>query len=141
MTVLITRKRQRTSRRHKESGLKIYKDYELVNLKTTLDWKDQSTLVPFNEAFEFPRNQLKLGKLLGSGAFGVVHKGIAKNIRKNEAETVVAVKMLRSGTEDAIMHALITELRIMSRLESHPNVVNLLGAVTRNISKSRFYFL
>jgi hypothetical protein len=43
--------------------------------------------------------------------------------------------MVRSKTNDAAMDALISELKILIYLGSHLNVVNLLGACTKQITK------
>jgi hypothetical protein len=43
--------------------------------------------------------------------------------------------MVRSQTNDAGMDALISELKILIYLGSHMNVVNLLGACTKQITK------
>nr|XP_043069197.1 platelet-derived growth factor receptor alpha-like [Drosophila bipectinata] len=93
----------------------------------------QYTHVP--EVFEIPRHNLKLGKQLGEGAFGVVLKGEAKGIRKDEVSTNVAVKMARRSADSEVMQALMAELNIMIRLGQHLNVVNLLGAITNNVEK------
>lgn len=37
------------------------------------------------------------------------------------------------------MRALMSELKILVHLGKHLNVVNLLGAVTKNVSQSKFY--
>lgn len=37
------------------------------------------------------------------------------------------------------MRALVTELKIMVHLGQHLNVVNLLGAVTKNIAKRKMF--
>lgn len=39
------------------------------------------------------------------------------------------------------MRALISELKIMVHLGQHLNVVNLLGAVTKNITKRKIFLL
>lgn len=72
-----------------------------------------------------------------AGAFGVVIKGVAQGIVPYEEETTVAVKMVKANTDDEIMRALISELKIMVHLGQHLNVVNLLGAVTKNIAKRK----
>lgn len=69
------------------------------------------------------------GKQLGSGAFGVVMKAEAEGICENETVTTVAVKMVRRTTDPTYVRAL------MVHLGKHLNVVNLLGACTKNISK------
>ena len=53
----------------------------------------------------------------------------------------VAVKMVRSEANIAAMEALIGELKILIYLGSHLNVVNLLGACTKQMYKGivRFF--
>lgn len=82
-----------------------------------------------------------LEKQLGSGAFGVVKKAIAKNIIPGEDKTIVAVKMVKKTADNLHIKALATELKIMVHLGQHLNVVNLLGAVTTNVAKSVYYCL
>jgi serine/threonine protein kinase len=81
---------------------------------------------------------------IGAGHFGRVVKAEAVGIRDSCDETpvvqrrkhkTVAVKMVRSQTNDAGMDALISELKILIYLGSHMNVVNLLGACTKQITK------
>lgn len=43
----------------------------------------------------FPYDQLEIGEDLGSGAFGVVKKAVAHNVRADGSSIVVAVKMLK----------------------------------------------
>ncbi|EDV31270.2 uncharacterized protein Dana_GF15271, isoform B [Drosophila ananassae] len=86
--------------------------------------------------FKIPRDTLKLGKQLGEGAFGVVLKGEAKGIRRDESTTNVAVKMAKRSADKKVMDAFMAELKIMIQLGQHVNVVNLLGAVTNNIDKN-----
>lgn len=80
--------------------------------------------------------KIETGKQLGSGAFGVVMKAEARGIRENEPVTTVAVKMVRRTTDSTYVKALASELKILVHLGKHLNVVNLLGACTKNISKS-----
>ena len=40
-------------------------------------------------------------------------------------------------TSKDVLKSLMSELKIMSHLGSHPNIVNLLGAITTNIQRSR----
>lgn len=76
------------------------------------------------------------GKQLGAGAFGRVLKGEAIGI-DSDPITVVAVKMVKSHGNMIALKALTSELKIMIHLGSHLNVVNLLGACTKNISKGK----
>lgn len=80
------------------------------------------------------------GKQLGCGAFGVVMKAEAQGICESDSVTTVAVKMVRRSTESTYIRALASELKIMVHLGKHLNVVNLLGACTKNIAKSLLNF-
>ena len=53
----------------------------------------------------------------------------------------VAVKMVRSEANIAATEALMSELKILIYLGSHLNVVNLLGACTKQIHKGIVRFL
>ena len=77
-----------------------------------------------------------LGVLLGEGCFGRVVLGEAVGVKDSE-ETVktVAVKMIKSITNVAALEALASELKILIYLGSHLNVVNLLGACTKQVHR------
>ncbi|GAB0098867.1 vascular endothelial growth factor receptor 1 [Sergentomyia squamirostris] len=119
----------------KEAGLANFEEGSPEQINPALALDEQADLLPYDKHFEFPREKLKLGKQLGAGAFGVVVKGIAQGILPYEDETTVAVKMVKKNTDNEVMRALISELKIMVHLGQHLNVVNLLGAVTKNIAK------
>ncbi|CAI9532743.1 unnamed protein product, partial [Staurois parvus] len=81
--------------------------------------------------WEFPRDRLKLGKPLGRGAFGQVVEADAFGIDTTGTCKTVAVKMLKEGATDSEYRALMSELKILSHIGHHLNVVNLLGACTK----------
>lgn len=73
------------------------------------------------------------------GCFGRVVKAEAIGLKgSSEIIKIVAVKMARSQTSVAGLEALVDELKILTYLGSHLNIVNLLGACTKNISKGNF---
>ncbi|XP_035392206.1 macrophage colony-stimulating factor 1 receptor [Electrophorus electricus] len=88
------------------------------------------TQLPYNKKLEFPRDKLKLGKILGSGAFGKVVEATAYGLGKEDTVTRVAVKMLKARAHSDEKEALMSELKILSHLGQHENIVNLLGACT-----------
>ncbi|XP_027751089.1 macrophage colony-stimulating factor 1 receptor [Empidonax traillii] len=88
------------------------------------------TQLPYNEKWEFPRNNLQFGKTLGAGAFGKVVEATAIGLGKEDSVLKVAVKMLKSSADTDEQEALMSELKIMSHLGHHKNIVNLLGACT-----------
>lgn len=72
---------------------------------------------------------------MGAGAFGRVVKAQAVGIDGSEPVTTVAVKMVRSHGNMIGLKALMSELKIMIHMGSHLNVVNVLGACTKNVTK------
>ena len=77
-----------------------------------------------------------LGVQLGAGCFGRVVKAEAVGLKDSEEIVkTVAVKMVRSEANVSAMEALISELKILVYLGSHLNVVNLLGACTKQLHK------
>ncbi|XP_067422822.1 macrophage colony-stimulating factor 1 receptor [Emydura macquarii macquarii] len=88
------------------------------------------TQLPYNEKWEFPRNNLQFGKTLGAGAFGKVVEATAFGLGEEDTVLKVAVKMLKSAAHADEQEALMSELKIMGHLGHHENIVNLLGACT-----------
>lgn len=119
----------------KAAGLANFEEGNLESINPDMNLDEQADLLPYNKDYEFPRANLKLGKQIGAGAFGVVIKAVAQGILPYEEESIVAVKMVKKQTDNEVMKALVSELKIMIHLGSHLNVVNLLGAVTKNIAK------
>uniref|UniRef100_A0A8C2JCX0 receptor protein-tyrosine kinase n=1 Tax=Cyprinus carpio TaxID=7962 RepID=A0A8C2JCX0_CYPCA len=88
--------------------------------------------LPYDLAWEMPRDSLVLGRTLGSGAFGRVVEATAYGFGHSQSATKVAVKMLKSTARRSETQALMSELKIMSHLGPHLNIVNLLGACTKH---------
>ncbi|KRJ97851.1 vascular endothelial growth factor receptor 1 isoform X7 [Drosophila yakuba] len=129
---------QKEHKRHlalKAAGLANFEEGAVGHINPDMTLDEQAELLPYNREFEFPRDSLKLGKQLGAGAFGVVLKGEARGIKREEPTTTVAVKMVKATADNEVVRALVSELKIMVHLGQHLNVVNLLGAVTKNIAK------
>ncbi|XP_042348927.1 platelet-derived growth factor receptor beta isoform X1 [Plectropomus leopardus] len=88
--------------------------------------------LPYDLAWEMQRDNLVLGRTLGSGAFGRVVEATAYGLTHSQSSTKVAVKMLKSTARRSETQALMSELKIMSHLGPHLNIVNLLGACTKH---------
>nr|XP_001921760.3 receptor-type tyrosine-protein kinase FLT3 [Danio rerio] len=80
--------------------------------------------------WEFPRENLELGNELGSGAFGMVVQATAYGISKPGVSVQVAVKMLKEKHQAVEKEALMSELKMLTHIGHHENIVNLLGACT-----------
>ena len=74
-----------------------------------------------------------LGKQLGAGQFGRVLQ--AKAVGMGPGNSTVAVKMVKSQVDTTGLSSLASELKILIHLGNHLNVVNLLGACTKNLVK------
>uniref|UniRef100_A0A452GQ08 Platelet-derived growth factor receptor beta n=1 Tax=Gopherus agassizii TaxID=38772 RepID=A0A452GQ08_9SAUR len=87
--------------------------------------------LPYDCSWELSRDKLVLGRTLGSGAFGRVVEATAHGLSHSQSTMRVAVKMLKSTARSSEKQALMSELKIMSHLGPHLNIVNLLGACTK----------
>lgn len=92
----------------------------------------------YNKRLEISMENLFLDErhILGKGAFGIVYKGI---LTKPDGPTVVAIKTVVNTVDVSYFKVLLSELRVMTNLGVHPNIVNLVGAVTSNIENSECY--
>ena len=114
--------------------------------------------LPLDSKWEFPRQQLSLGKSLGEGAFGHVVQAQADGIVKSGVSTTVAVKMLKGiwfidwldgrkagidltdrllfssleGHTDTELMDLVSEMEMMKMIGKHINILNLLGCCTQD---------
>jgi len=84
---------------------------------------------------------IKTGKQLGAGQFGVVVQaqqiGTIRDPGDNKKRQV-AIKMIKSTSDPTALASLVSELKILIHLGPHVNVVNLLGACTKEIVDGLF---
>ncbi|XP_076338931.1 vascular endothelial growth factor receptor 1-like isoform X1 [Tachypleus tridentatus] len=134
-----------TERKYKlEMEFFSYAQFERGNLhllNPNLPLDNQIELLPYDSRWEFPKEQLKLGRTLGQGAFGRVVKAEAVGLEHGETTTTVAVKMLKEHANADQKKALMAELKILILLGRHLNIVNLLGAVTKNVIKGELMMI
>ncbi|KAL5021031.1 hypothetical protein ScPMuIL_000186 [Solemya velum] len=116
---------ERRRRRRSSSDLTVASEYDIYLDK---DW-------------EFPRERLTLGKILGEGAFGRVvlgegvgleHQNATNSSHTKQGTTILAVKMLKDDTTDRDLIEFLQELEIMKQMPRHKNIINLLGCCTQN---------
>ncbi|PAV61296.1 hypothetical protein WR25_13797 [Diploscapter pachys] len=100
--------------------------------------------LPYNKNFELDRKCLEVGHRIGCGQFGKVNEGMLTKARvTDEAATKrrlhVAVKSPLVGTNVTHQKMLADELKIMCAIGKHPNVVTLIGAITKNMKGGELY--
>nr|WOX59908.1 receptor tyrosine kinase PVR1A1 [Carcinus maenas] len=113
---------------------KMFMDGDPNNLNPDIPLEQQAELLPYNTKYEVSRDSIIFDKLLGTGAFGRVYRATALNLRPGEARTTVAVKMMKSRTDCAQLKALRSEVKIMIHIGRHANIVNLLGACSKDLA-------
>ncbi|XP_039528142.1 proto-oncogene tyrosine-protein kinase ROS [Pimephales promelas] len=135
-------------RRHKkkdhgtviQTGLHIHPDVELEYIRGLVGLGNACfaiSAIPAQEEIEalpvFPRECLKLQRLLGSGAFGEVYEGVTvgNQITGVLPDRRVAVKTLRKDASDYEKAEFLKEAHLMSQF-NHPNILRLLGVCLLN---------
>uniref|UniRef100_A0A158P827 receptor protein-tyrosine kinase n=1 Tax=Angiostrongylus cantonensis TaxID=6313 RepID=A0A158P827_ANGCA len=121
----------KTSEGPPPSGLKIPLDQRIYQL-------------PYNRQYELERDNLEIGNRLGCGQFGQVWQGWLSKPRVSDsiaekARLPVAVKGPLVGTNVQHQKMLADELKIMCAIGKHPNVLALIGAITKNMKKGELY--
>ncbi|XP_028404351.1 uncharacterized protein LOC114526994 [Dendronephthya gigantea] len=79
---------------------------------------------------EIPRESLDMKNELGQGEFGMVMKAIWTD-QENNAPLPVAVKTIKDTATENDRKELFKELRLMSEISDHPNIVKMIGACSK----------
>ncbi|CAH1794381.1 unnamed protein product [Owenia fusiformis] len=82
-----------------------------------------NALVLVSDEWELDPKEIKLGSQLGQGAFGRVMTGYHN-------EKKVAIKMLKENCPYSYKDDLMSEIEMLKKLGSHPNIVQFIGACT-----------
>ncbi|NXS99492.1 VGFR1 factor, partial [Jacana jacana] len=123
----------RKLKRPYSSGMKTNHYLSIIMDPDEVPLDEQCDRLPYDASkWEIARERLKLGKSLGHGAFGKVVQASAFGIKRSPTCRIVAVKMLKEGATASEYKALMTELKILIHVGHHLNIVNLLGACTKN---------
>lgn len=103
---------------------------------------DQIDNLSFDQHYEIPLECISVDrrhlKTLGKGQFGIVISGTYK--KEGTPEEIVAIKRTRSSWDSEQYRMLFMEICLMVNVGRHPNVVNLIGAVTQ-ISRGHLYMV
>lgn len=81
-----------------------------------------------DEKWWYPAERLIFSDVLGSGQFGEVRKVRAPGILKRAPhKSLAAAKTVKDGTSSHQVQTLCTEIKTMTTIPPHPNIVNALG--------------
>ncbi|CAG9531660.1 unnamed protein product [Cercopithifilaria johnstoni] len=102
--------------------------------------------LPYDRRYEISKDKLFFKQSLGGGNFGQVYLGELNKPRVSDSLAVshvlkVAVKAPRDGRNLYHQKALADELKIMIAIGIHPNVLCLIGAVTKQMSSGQLYVI
>ena len=88
---------------------------------------------------EIPRSCLTLTDKLGAGAFGEVWRVVVNESssrrRSIMPEYMAAAKTVKESAPASATDELVREAALMAQMDPHPNIVSLVGVVTRGTPK------
>ncbi|KAK4301334.1 hypothetical protein Pmani_026519 [Petrolisthes manimaculis] len=145
VVVICLVRRVKTERKFRKSfrrnELYLFEKGNVGQLNPDCTADEQAELLPYHQDWEVPKKNIRIGKQLGSGAFGRVVKAIVSGLEEDFATSTVAIKMCKSNADASQIRALALELKIMIHLGKHLNIVNLMGASTVEIGKGELWIL
>ncbi|XP_047735885.1 vascular endothelial growth factor receptor 1 isoform X3 [Hyalella azteca] len=139
--VLRLKREKAKSEQRKAARRILFQTGKIDEINAQLMVEDQADLLPYDTSFEVPRDRIKIGRQLGSGAFGRVVKAEVFDLNDDGNYSPVAIKMTKSMSDASHVKSLAIELKIMIYLGKHLNIVNLIGANTQNIDKDELWLL
>lgn len=110
----------------------------LQHHSSTEEVNNYAPYLPYNKGYEITKEQLEIEEnaVLGSGAYAIVLRG---TVHRNGDRTKVAIKTAKPMDDISYFKALLSELKIMGFIGTHANIVNLVGAHTKNIQNREIY--
>jgi len=115
-------------------------DGDSSKVNPNLPMSDQTRILHYDRKFERCKDSFVIGHIIGEGQFGTVFVGTAKNIYGPD-DTKVAVKQVKDMRDESQISTIIDELKILSNLKMHLNLVNLLAACTSELLVNEVYLL
>ena len=97
---------------------------------------EQINCVPFIPNREMSRNDFIVKERIGEGNFGTVFRGEANGLYYPKSKTDVAIKTIHETSDPFEIEVFMAEIKILSNLDLHCNLVNMLGSHTTKIKET-----
>ena len=97
----------------------------------------QNHVIPYLPRLEMNSNFFEIEKHLGCGNFGTVYKGMAWDLFYPGSTSTVAIKTINDSSKDDDVIQLISEIKPLSHIDLHCNVVGLMGACTSEMETEK----
>ena len=107
---------------------------DLTKINPTKSLNEQVHIIPYNSRYEIDFSCFTTHKIIGSGNFGTVYEGEANIPLLSSGKTKVAIKTVSQQSNQDQFSALISEIKILSNLNPHINLVNMLGCCTSKLA-------
>ena len=114
-------------------------DPSKINPDTFLN--GQATLLPYTGKCEIDRSKFEVNQLLGGGQFGSVFEGITNDLVHPEQRIKVAIKVVNNPFDHSQLSVLMSEIKILDKLDVHLNLVNMKGACTTQLENGKLWLL
>ncbi|XP_021950355.2 mast/stem cell growth factor receptor kita-like isoform X1 [Folsomia candida] len=124
-------------RNHYRKKLQLLSDEEIEEFEQGNSKSETQALsLPYSLDNEVPQEKITIldTAILGEGQFGLVYKGLYNS-------RLVAIKTMKKTAEVRYIKALLSEIKIFQFVGEHPNLVNMIGACTRNLRTKREIYL
>merc|ERR1712051_538036 len=115
------------------------RDTSKINPDTFLN--EQATLLPYTGKCEIDRSKFEVNQLLGGGQFGSVFEGITNDLVHAEQRIKVAIKVVNNSLDPSQLSVLMSEIKILDKLDVHLNLVNMIGACTTQLENGKLWLL
>lgn len=103
---------------------------------------EQVHALPYNSRYELDFKKFSTDHIIGSGNFGTVYVGEARMPNLSEELIRVAIKTVTEHSNPDQLTSLISEIKILSNLESNLNLVNMLACCTSKLaSEGRIWLI
>jgi serine/threonine protein kinase len=105
------------------------------------DIKRQAFLLSYDTKREISRSLFTVTEVIGCGNFGNVSKGELDGLYGPNSKTTVAVKSMNGPNDGAELTDFLQEIKIMSYIKPHLNLVNMIGSCSSYIQSERELWL